>query len=136
MMEQKLYRVIIPFYGHPSTKNGIICIPLDYLEKHFSEYGINKETVFKHIFEHERLHIVKNHRVYPRHIISNGREFKKYANHLRNVEKEALPPLRFDNDDDFIRLNDICIKDLETKIEYSLKKFHVDGKLDLTEHGN
>lgn len=132
MTEQKSYCVIIPLYGHPSTKNGIICISLVFLEKHFTEYGINKETVFKHIFEHEKLHITKKHCVYPIRIISSGREFKKYANHLRKVEKEALPPPRFDDDEEFIRLNEICIKDLETRIERSWNKFRVVGKLDLT----
>ena len=131
MTEQKItkYSVIIPFYGYPFTKNGIIYIPLDYLEKHFTEYGINKETVFKHIFEHEKLHIAKNHSVYPGHIILTIREFKKYANHLRKVDTEALPSPRFDNDEEFIRLNEICMKDLEVRIERSWEKFLIDGKL-------
>ncbi len=54
------YTVIIPSYGHPYTKNDIIYIPLDFLERYFTQYGIIKETVFKHIFEHEKLHITNN----------------------------------------------------------------------------
>ena len=125
------YNVIIPFYnyGYPFTENNIIYIPLDYLEKHFTEYGINKETVFKHIFEHEKLHITKNHKKFPNHIILTKREFKKYAKYLRKIDTEALPSPRFNDDEEFIRLNEICIKDLEARIERSWEKFLTEGKL-------
>ncbi len=59
------YTVIVPSYGQPYTKNGIIHIPLHYLERHFTQYGINKETVFQHILEHEKLHITNNDTEYP-----------------------------------------------------------------------
>lgn len=127
------YTVIIPLYGHPYTKNGIIYVPLDYIERHFAHYGTNKETVFRHILEHEKLHITNNDAEYPEHIIRTTREFKKYRRYLRRVEEAALPNLRFDNDEEYRRLNENCLADLEARIEKYWEKFRKYGKLELVE---
>jgi hypothetical protein len=127
------YTVIIPSYGQPYTKNNVIYIPLDFLESCFTRSGINKETVFKHIFEHEKLHITNGDTEYSEPIITTVRGFKKYARYLRRVEKAALPPLRFDNDEEYQCLNEICIVDLEARIEDYRKRFCKHGKLRLVE---
>lgn len=127
------YTVIIPCYGHPNTKNGIIYIPLDYIERHFAHYGINKETVFRHILEHEKLHIANNDAEYPKQIIRTTREFKKYKRYLRRIEEAALPNLRSDKDEEYKRLNENCLADLEERIEKYWGKFCKHGRLELVE---
>ena len=127
------YTLIIPLRGHPYTNNGIIYIPLDFLEKHFAVYGINKETVFKNILQHEILHIINKDSKYHKSKITTPDEFEEYANYRWEMETAALPSLRFDNDDEYKRLNEISLNDLEALIEIYRIKYYQYGELNLVE---